>query len=89
MSRIFEPVPAAVLLDLHLPGMGGLDVLSAIRAHTRMCEVPVLVSSSSDAEADHLAALSAGANLFVTKAPDYAALVADAEALGREWPAFG
>lgn len=83
--RVFEPVPAAVLLDLHLTGISGLEVLSQLRAHAPTARLPVLVLSASDAESDRRAASAARANAYVVKPQKHAALIADAEALGRVW----
>lgn len=56
--------PDVVLLDLMLPGMGGLDVLKRIRAES---DVPVIVVSAKDAEADVVTALELGADDYLTK----------------------
>src|ERR1700761_1661743 len=39
---------AAIFLDLHLPGVDGLDLLEAIRADQRICDIPVIVMTSSN-----------------------------------------
>lgn len=56
--------PDAVILDLGLPGMSGLDVIRALRHWT---QVPIVVLSARDGEFDKIAALDAGADDFVTK----------------------
>jgi two-component system KDP operon response regulator KdpE len=53
-----------VLLDLGLPGMSGLEVLAQLRQHS---DVPVIVLTVRDQEADKVAALDAGADDYVTK----------------------
>jgi two-component system KDP operon response regulator KdpE len=53
-----------VLLDLGLPGIGGLEVLARLR---QASEVPVIVLTVRDQEADKVAALDAGADDYVTK----------------------
>jgi two-component system KDP operon response regulator KdpE len=53
-----------VLLDLGLPGMSGLEVLSRLRADN---DVPVIVLTVRDQETDKVAALDAGADDYVTK----------------------
>ena len=64
LERFRETRPDVVLLDLMLPGIGGLDVLRAIR---RDSDVPVIVVSAKDAEADIVSALELGADDYVTK----------------------
>src|SRR5215831_17391423 len=56
--------PDAVLVDLGLPGIGGIDVIEGIRGWSH---VPIIVLSVRDAEADKVAALDAGADDYVTK----------------------
>ncbi|MDE0169347.1 MAG: response regulator transcription factor [bacterium] len=53
-----------VVLDLMLPGLGGLDVLRQIRSSS---DVPVVVVTAKDAEADVVAGLELGADDYVTK----------------------
>lgn len=56
--------PDAVILDLGLPGIDGVE---AIRGLPGWTEVPILVLSVRDAEASKVAALDAGADDYVTK----------------------
>jgi two-component system KDP operon response regulator KdpE len=56
--------PDAVLVDLGLPGLGGLEVIEGIRGWSH---VPIIVLSVRDTEADKVAALDAGADDYVTK----------------------
>ena len=65
--------PDVVLLDLGLPDLGGLEVLRRLREWS---EVPVLILSVRDAEADKVAALDAGADDYVTKPFSTAELLA-------------
>ena len=54
-----------VILDLGLPGMGGLDVLRRLRA--RRVGTPVLILTAMDSLADRVAGLDAGADDYLTK----------------------
>lgn len=56
--------PDVVLLDLGLPGMGGIEVLKRLREWS---DVPVLVLSVRDQEAIKVEALESGADDYVTK----------------------
>ncbi len=56
--------PDAIILDLVLPDGSGVDVCRSLRQWT---EIPVIVVSSLDGEADKIAALDAGADDYVTK----------------------
>ncbi|MFF8945911.1 response regulator [Streptomyces sp. NPDC014864] len=56
--------PDVVLLDLGLPDMDGVDVITALRGWTR---VPILVLSARQSSDEKVAALDAGADDYVTK----------------------
>jgi two-component system KDP operon response regulator KdpE len=53
-----------ILLDLNMPGMGGLDTCRAIRSGW---DVPIIIVSVRDSDKDKVEALDAGADDFVTK----------------------
>lgn len=52
------PMPDLILLDMNLPRLSGLDVLSTVRADDRLCRLPVVMLSTSTANADVSAAYS-------------------------------
>jgi two-component system KDP operon response regulator KdpE len=56
--------PDVVVLDLGLPGIGGVEVIEGLRGWT---QVPVIVLSVRETERDKVAALDAGADDYVTK----------------------
>lgn len=57
-----------VLLDLHMPGMTGLDVLTALRATSSEDDyLPVIVLTADDSSTAKQTALSIGAHDFVSK----------------------
>ena len=79
-----EHPPDAVILDLGLPGISGLEVVVGLRGWTR---VPIIVLSARQAEADKVAALDAGADDYVTKPFGMGELLARLRAvLRREGP---
>jgi len=59
-----EHRPDVVILDLGLPGIDGIKVVEGLRGWT---DVPIIVLSVRESEADKVAALDAGADDFVTK----------------------
>jgi DNA-binding response OmpR family regulator len=59
-----ETPPALILLDVALPGMGGLDFLRVLR---RDSEVPVILLSARSSDVDRILGLKAGANDYVAK----------------------
>jgi two-component system KDP operon response regulator KdpE len=56
--------PDVVILDLGLPDMDGAEVIRGIRGWS---QVPIIVLSAREQEADKVAALDAGADDFITK----------------------
>jgi len=57
--------PDAVVLDIMLPDMSGLDVLRQLREHSP--HLPVLLLTAKDALEDRIAGLTAGGDDYVTK----------------------
>jgi len=56
--------PDLILLDLMLPGMGGLELCRSLRKTSR---VPILMISARDAEVDKIVGLELGADDYITK----------------------
>lgn len=72
--------PDAILLDLGLPDMDGLEVLKRLREWT---DTPVLVLSVRDQESTKVAALESGADDYVTKPFSTAELLARLQTIQR------
>src|SRR5271166_6062293 len=64
MEKVREFRPDLVVLDINMPGMGGLATCKAIRADTNSAIIMLTVRNS---EEDKVAALDAGADDYVTK----------------------
>ena len=73
--------PDAVVLDVMLPDVDGLEVLRRLRAETP--EVPVLFLTARDAVEDRIAGLTAGGDDYVTKPFSLEELVARMRGLLR------
>ncbi len=80
-----SPRPALVLLDLRLPKLDGLEVLRQIKTSNELSDIPVVVLSTSDAEADVAAAYALYANGYLLKPLDTAQFAAMFEALVTYW----
>jgi CheY-like chemotaxis protein len=63
-----EQLPAVILLDLKMPGMGGLETLRRMRADKRFKDIVVIVVTCSVLESDVQESRDAGANGFIHKA---------------------
>jgi len=64
LERFRSDPPALVILDLMLPELSGLDVCRAIRNES---DVPIIVVTAKDSEADKVTGLELGADDYVTK----------------------
>lgn len=78
-------LPVAVLLDIGLPKLSGLEVLAQIRADQRTALLPVVILTSSDEERDRLQSYRSGANSFVRKPLDFAEFAETVTRLGIYW----
>jgi len=67
ISRFKSFKPDLVILDLHMPGLSGVDLIRFIREETEPEFLPILVFSADDTIEAKAAALRAGANDFLTK----------------------
>ncbi len=84
LERLAPVPPDLVVLDLMLPGLGGLDVLRHIRSSLA---IPVVVVTAKDAEADVVAGLELGADHYMTKPFSMRELVSRISAILRRAPA--
>jgi CheY-like chemotaxis protein len=67
-------LPAIVLLDLNLPGLDGRLVLDIVKRDPRLHSIPVIIFSSSANARDVEDCYRLGANSYLTKPIEYAAL---------------
>ncbi|MBB5235951.1 response regulator [Deinococcus budaensis] len=80
-----DPLPDLVLLDLNMPRVNGHQVLAAVKGDPALREVPVVVFTTSDEQADRAAATMAGADGYVLKPEGFNDLIATLNGLGRRW----
>ncbi|MEX0666708.1 MAG: response regulator, partial [Acidimicrobiia bacterium] len=83
LRRAADHRPDAVILDLGLPGIEGIDVIRGLRGWTN---IPIIVLSVRDAEREKIAALDAGADDYVTKPFGMGELLARLRAALRREP---
>lgn len=68
LRRLRNDQPALIVLDLSLPGLGGLDILRQVRGgHTGRTDLPVIVVSGRSGESDRIAGLDLGADDYLVK----------------------
>jgi two-component system KDP operon response regulator KdpE len=83
LQKVREYRPDLVLLDINMPGMGGLAACREIRASTN---IAIIMLTVRDSEADKVEALDAGADDFVTKPFSTPELLARIRAALRRLP---
>lgn len=64
---ISETKPDAVILDIMMPDLSGLEVLRYIRRDPRLAQVPVIIVSAKGLPSDIQSGLEAGAAIYLTK----------------------
>jgi two-component system chemotaxis response regulator CheY len=74
----------AVVLDLNMPDIGGIEVLEFVRAQDQLRSLPILVVTSRGDPTSRERAMTAGASRFLTKPFDPAVIAAEVESLLAE-----
>jgi len=67
-------LPHLMLMDLRMPKVSGLEVLAQVKGDDRLRALPVVILTTSDAEADVAQAYASHANSYLTKPADFAEL---------------
>lgn len=66
-----EPVPVFILLDLGLPRISGLEVLSSLKDHQLYSTIPVIVLTTSAEDKDIDTAYKLGCNSYIVKPVEF------------------
>jgi two-component system, response regulator len=77
--------PTLILLDLKLPGLGGLELLRMIRSNHDTRRIPVIVLSGSSLDDDVRAAFGIGAKAYMQKPVTLPKLVEQTCKFGFRW----
>lgn len=67
LEIVSEEKPSLILLDLMMPNMDGFEVLNILRKKPETKDIPVVILSALNSEADIKRGLDAGANGYITK----------------------
>jgi len=67
LNMITREKPAAVLLDLMMPDVSGIEVLKFMRRDPRLADIPVIVVSAKILPEDVKMGIEAGATVYLTK----------------------
>lgn len=79
------PRPHLILLDLNMPRKDGREVLAEIKADEELKVIPVVVLTTSNADADVLRSYQLHANCYITKPVDFDSFAAAIATLERFW----
>jgi CheY-like chemotaxis protein len=83
--HVDAPRPDIVLLDLNLPRLDGRDVLSDIKSDPDLATIPIIVLTSSTAEADIQRSYELHANCFISKPVDFSEFLSAVRSLEGFW----
>lgn len=84
-GRNITHTPKAVLLDLKMPKVDGLEVLQRIKGDERTRDIPVIVLTSSNQDQDIETCYHLGVNSFVSKPVNFEDFVETVSKLGLYW----
>jgi CheY-like chemotaxis protein len=84
-DREAYPVPRLVVLDVNMPLMGGLEVLSWIKEKPQLKSLPVVMFSSSSLESEMARAIELGAMDYFIKPSGFGDLVRLVQTFSDRW----
>jgi len=80
--------PVAVLLDINMPRVSGLEVLRVLKADPELKTIPVIMLTSSREEPDLAQCYQLGVNAYVVKPVDFVEFMNAVKGLGLFWVAI-
>ena len=75
LAKIMKEFPDVILMDLHLPGMSGLDALARLKKHTETRHIPVIAVTADAMPEEIEKGMKAGFEAYVIKPFDIPKLV--------------
>jgi CheY-like chemotaxis protein len=78
-------LPDVILLDINMPVMDGFEVLSTLKADPKLLLLPVVMFSTSHAQADVTQAYTLQASAYLLKSPDFRLFLEQVETFILFW----
>lgn len=75
VDRAKHPWPGMLIVDMHLPGLSGLDLLKWLQTRPELALMPVVMMAGAEKESDVRQALQLGAAAYLVKGQDMSVLV--------------
>ena len=85
LSQATNERPCAILLDLNMPKMNGLEFLRAVKADPELKRIPVIVLTTSNEERDISASFWQSAAGYIVKPVDYQKFVEAIRTVDLYW----
>jgi two-component system, response regulator len=79
------PRPGLILLDIKLPGIDGIEVLTEIKKNTDLRLIPVIMLTTSAQDSDLVASYLNGVNSYIQKPVDFGKFVETVRNVGLYW----
>jgi chemotaxis family two-component system response regulator Rcp1 len=79
------PYPDLFLLDLNMPRMDGREVLKEVKSDPNLKQIPIIILTTSDAEADILKSYELHANCYITKPVDFEKFITVVKQIEEFW----
>ena len=67
LKEALSQLPDAIILDLMLPGINGLEICKSLRGNEKTRNIPILMMTAKSEEADIVSGLEVGADDYITK----------------------
>ncbi|KAF0141908.1 MAG: two-component system response regulator [Stygiobacter sp. RIFOXYC12_FULL_38_8] len=76
---------AAILLDIKMPKVDGIEVLRQIKSDNKLKHIPVVILTSSREERDLIESYQLGVNAYVVKPMEFSEFIDAVKNLGLFW----